>query len=112
MLEKNSCYLILSLMAGCLFMYNASASQSGDQPLAIHALTEQQQKVAQSADSTIEDAESALMQARHVLLEAKPHASVHDPEYRQLQNLVTKAALNFERAQAIADREEGVNSQV
>ena len=50
-------------MAGCLFMYNASASQSGDQPLAIHALTEQQQKVAQSADSTIEDAESALMQA-------------------------------------------------
>ena len=112
MLEKKSCYLAFSLMAGCLFMYNATASQSGARPLAIHALANQQLKVAQSADTMIEDAKSALMQARHVLLEAKPHANVHDPEYRQLQNLVTKAALNFERAQAIADREEGVNSQV
>ena len=112
MLEKKSCSLILSLMAGCLFMYNASASQSIDQPLAIHALAKKQQKVAQSAGSTIEDAESALMQARHVLLVDKHHARRTDPEYRQLQSLVNNARLNLEHAREIADQVASFKSQV
>jgi len=112
MLEKKSHYLILSLIAGCLFLHNAIASESGDGLLNIIDLVKHQQKVAQSAGYVIQDAKSALLQARHVLLEDKHRSRVPDPELLQIQILTDEAAINLERAREIAGRIENMKVHV
>lgn len=112
MLEKKSCYLILSLMTGCLFMHSAAANQSGERLLSMNGLEKQQEKLAQSAGYSIQDAKSALLQARHVLLEVKHRSSAPDREFLRLQILADKAAVNLERARESAGRIESLKSRV
>ena len=112
MLEKKSCYLILSVIAGCLLLHNAAASEAGDRLLSMNDLVKHQRKVAQSAGSTIQDAKSALLQARHVLLEDKQCSKMTDPEFLRLQILTDEAAINLEQARKIAGRIEGLQSRV
>lgn len=106
MLTKKSCFFSLGLLAGCLVIYNAGAHEAGDTSLALtmNSLEKQQQNLTQSSDITIRDAESSLLQARHVLMEDKPQTQTPDAEFRQLQRLVNVEVLNLERARNIASR--------
>lgn len=111
MSEKKNCYSILILMAGYLFMHTATASYSGDR-LTVNDLVKQEQKVAINADTTLQDAKTALLQARHVLLEDRNIPDVPDSEVNRLKQLVNDAALNLQRAAEIAGRIERLQSQV
>lgn len=110
MLAKNTCFLALGLISGCLFMYNAAASQSGDNHMTMQTIVAQQrQKLVRSADSTLGDARSAMLQARHVLMEDKPAAHASDPDYLRLQHIVAREISGIKRAKNIVNQDEKIN---
>ena len=113
MSDNKTCFLALGLITACLFTYNTAAGTTGGNHAGIQAIVAQQQsKLEQSANSTLGDARSALLQARHVLLEGKNKPEVSYAEVRRLKKLVDHAVLNLQRVEKIADGFEGMNSRV
>ena len=109
---KKSFFISMGLIAGYLFINNASAGNYSAPQLAVAGLKKNEQMITRTADTTLRDAESALVQARHILVEEKNNPGVSNYEVKQLKQLVKQAALNLQRTQEIAGRIEGFNSQV
>lgn len=112
MLDKKPFFIAISLVTGCLVINNASAVDYGNQRPAAQELTKQEQIVTRNADTTLRDAKSAFIQARHILLEDKHNPKVSVAEIKQLKHLVDQAADNLQHTQEIAGRIKGLNSHV
>lgn len=112
MLDKKSFFIAIGLVSGCLVINNTSAADYGNQHPAAQELTNQEQIVTKNADTTLRDAESAFIQARHIQLEDKDNPEISNHEAKQLKQLVSQAALNLKRTQQIAGRIEGLKFEV